>query len=46
MNAFPKELSNPETQEFKISGNIGSEKPEMPEMKFSATGGTVTIGKK
>jgi hypothetical protein len=46
ISVFPKELSNPETQEFKISGTIGTEKPDLPELKFSVTGGSITLGKK
>ncbi len=46
INAFPKELANPETQEFKTTGIIGNEKPEMPELKLSISSGTITIGKK
>ena len=46
INSFPKELVNPETQEFSTSGIIGTEKPEMTELKLSVLGGTLTIGKK
>ena len=46
INAFPKDTVNAETQEFQTKGIIGTENPDIMEMKISLISGSITVGKK
>ncbi|MDD5571748.1 MAG: hypothetical protein PHD97_11430 [Bacteroidales bacterium] len=44
INSFPKNLTNPEMQEYKTSGKIGPEKPNATDVKLNVNQGSLTIG--
>lgn len=44
INSLPKNLTNTETQEYKTTGKIGTEKPNATDVKLNVNQGSLTIG--
>jgi len=44
INSFPKNITNNETQEYKTTGKIGTEKQNLTDVKLNINQGSLTIG--